>query len=78
MATNKNNLKVFYDREADALLLALRRGRETDYDEIAPGVGIERDASGNILGFEILNASRSLKKALPEMIQELRRRTAAV
>ena len=78
MATNKNNLKAFYDREADALLLAVRRGREAEYIEIAPGVGVEKDVDGNILGFEILNASRYLKNALPAMVRAIHRRAVSV
>lgn len=68
MAKNKkNNLKVSYDRDADALSIVVRSGREFEFDEIAPGVGVEKDAKGNVIGFEILNASKRLRGALPQM-----------
>jgi uncharacterized protein YuzE len=62
MAKNKNdNLIVRYDAGSDALSLVLKLGRESAFKEIAPGVNIEFDARGKVLGFEILNASKRLK-----------------
>lgn len=70
MATNKkNSVKVFYDRATDALFIAVRAGREAIFDEIAPGIGVEKNAMGEILGFEILNASKHFKRTLPQMIR---------
>lgn len=66
MAINKNdNIKVNYDKEIDALSLVLKGGREAEYEEIAPGVGVEYGPKGEVIGFEILNASKRLKRALP-------------
>ncbi|MBI2100073.1 MAG: DUF2283 domain-containing protein [Candidatus Vogelbacteria bacterium] len=36
-------------------------GVESSFEEIAPGVSVESNAKGKVLGFEILNASRRLK-----------------
>jgi uncharacterized protein YuzE len=64
---NRNNLIVHYDAASDALSLVLKRGKEDYFEELAPGVAVEFDSKGNILGFEILQASRYLKKALPPL-----------
>jgi len=62
MAKNKNdNLIVRYDAGSDALSLVLKPGKESAFEEIAPGVSIEFDVRGKVLGFEILNASRRFK-----------------
>ena len=74
MAKSKaKNLKVFYDREVDALSIVVREGREEEFDEIAPGVGVERNSKGEIIGFEILDASRHFRSMLPKMTQYLER-----
>ncbi len=73
MAKNKNdNLIVRYDREIDALSLVLKEGAENSFDEIAPGVSIEFDARGKVLGFEILNASRRLKSVFQPLKRTLK------
>ncbi len=73
MAKNKrNNLIVKYDRAADALALVLREGIEERFEELAPGVVVEFDRSGKILGFEILGASRYLKDTLKPLTERAR------
>lgn len=73
MAKNKNqNLIVKYDSASDSLLLVVKKGREENFEEIAPGVSVEFDKKGNILGFEILKASRYLRKSLPAINQKIR------
>jgi len=37
------------------------KGEEEEYVEVAPGVGVELDANGAVIGIEILNASEVLK-----------------
>ena len=53
-------LKVSYDEEADVLYLA-REGDEVSAEEIYPGVTLEFDRDGELLGVEILRASQVLK-----------------
>lgn len=53
-----------YDSEVDVLYLGLRRGFEQEVVEVAPNVNVELDARGNVLGVEILNASRVLRPVL--------------
>jgi len=57
------NLKVHYDSEMDILYLA-REGQEENVVEVSPGLNLEFDASGELLGVEILNASRLMKQVI--------------
>lgn len=57
----KSKKIVHYDAQSDALYFGIRSGAEEEYVEVAPGVGVERDGKGNILGIEILNASKVMR-----------------
>jgi len=56
-------LNVHYDKEADILYLS-REGEEEVVEEIYPGINLELDKGGEIIGVEILNASTLLKDTL--------------
>lgn len=56
-----NKPKIYYDREVDALWILVNKGAEADSDEIAPGITVEYGKKGNVIGFEILNASSILR-----------------
>ncbi|MBI2475807.1 MAG: DUF2283 domain-containing protein [Candidatus Taylorbacteria bacterium] len=72
MATNRQKkLKIYYDAEADALSMVVRAGAEDRFEELSPGISVEYDRSGNVLGFEILNASRHFRATLPKMAEFL-------
>jgi len=64
--------KVFYDKKADVLYFFLKEGPEEDHQEIAPGVSLELDEKGSLLGVEILEASKVLgvKPKIKEKILE--------
>jgi len=47
-----------YDPEADAAYVSLGETAIVDSDEIAPGVVVDYDADGRIVGFELLSVSR--------------------
>ncbi len=66
------DLKVIYDSQVDVLYLA-RPGKEERVVEVAPGLSLEYDANGELLGVEILNASRLMK----EIIEPLREKALA-
>jgi hypothetical protein len=46
-------LKVHYDSEFDVLYLA-REGQEEQVVEVSPGLNLELDAAGDLIGVEIL------------------------
>ena len=52
--------KIFYDKKSDALWLFVKSGVEYEHKEISPGVSVELGKNGELLGIEILNASRVL------------------
>lgn len=45
------------DPEADALYLTLKRGRVAKSREVEPGVILDLDRTGRVLGIEMLDAS---------------------
>ncbi len=56
----KTNQKIYYDKKTDVLWFNIKKGAEEEYKEVAPGVGIELGKKGELLGIEILNASKVL------------------
>lgn len=53
-------LKPFYDESEDILYLA-REGEENEFIEIQAGVNLELDENRQIIGIEIMQASKILK-----------------
>ena len=47
-----------YDKESDSLFIYLEEGEEDSFEEIIPGINIELDKDGKIIGIEVLKASR--------------------
>jgi uncharacterized protein YuzE len=64
-------MKVHYDSDTDILYIA-KEGEENETIEIHPGVSLELDGKGKLIGIEILNASRMLK----DVIKPLEKRAA--
>lgn len=56
----KAKAKVYYDKKSDALWLLVKSGVEEEVKEVSPGVNVELGKSGELLGIEILNASKVL------------------
>lgn len=52
--------KIYYDKKTDVLWLNVKSGAEEELREITPGVSMELDKKGDLLGIEILNASKIL------------------
>jgi len=50
-------MKVTYDPEVDVLRILLSHARIEESDEDKPGVILDYDKGGNIVGMEILDAS---------------------
>ena len=53
---------VRYDTEADVLYLVCDEGEITGSIEISPGITVEFGDAGNILGVEIIRASKVLSE----------------
>ena len=64
-------LKVSYDEEDDVLYLA-REGEEEVVEEIYPGVNLEFDRDGQLLGIEILKASEVFKEIAVPLRRKVR------
>ena len=60
------DFKVYYDEEEDILYLA-REGEEEEVVEISPGVNVELDSSGKLIGVEIFKASYLFKDIIKIM-----------
>ena len=65
-----NDFKVFYDDDEDILFLA-KEGEEAEVVEISPGVNMELDSEGNLIGVEVFNASMMFKDVLKSMEKKL-------
>ena len=50
MKVKKNKPVVSYDPSSDVLYIATRKGVEEEFTEVAPGVNVETDDRGNVLG----------------------------
>ncbi|MBI5748403.1 MAG: DUF2283 domain-containing protein [Nitrospinae bacterium] len=64
------DFNVFYDEEEDILYLA-KEGEEAEVVEISPGVNMELDSKGNLIGVELFKASRMFKNVLKSMEKKL-------
>ena len=53
-------MKVIYDPETDVLRILFTAAPIQESDEDKPGVILDYDAGGNLVGMEILNASRRM------------------
>ncbi len=65
-----DDFKVFYDEKEDILYLA-KEGEEAEVVEISPGVNMEIDSKGNLIGVELFKASRMFKDVLKPMGEKL-------
>jgi uncharacterized protein YuzE len=54
-------MKVFYDPEVDVLRILFSDHPVEESDEDKPGVIIDYDKNGNLVGFEVLEASKRIE-----------------
>ena len=50
-------MKIEYDPKADAMYIRLLAGEVTESDEVRPGVVLDFDSNGRVLGIEMLDVS---------------------
>lgn len=55
-------MEIEYDKKADALYIAFRKGRFAKNKKIDDFTILDMDGKGNVLGIEILQASKRLSK----------------
>ena len=54
-------MKVTYDPEVDVLRILFRNAPIDESDEDKPGIILDYDKDGNIVGLEVLNASKRVE-----------------
>ena len=61
-------MKIKFDQEADAFYVRLDEERIVESEEIEPGVILDYDEEGVVIGVEFLNAAaRTKNKILPKL-----------
>ncbi|MFH1170492.1 MAG: DUF2283 domain-containing protein [Candidatus Vogelbacteria bacterium] len=70
-------MKFHYDKKVDALYLRFNEERYYESDEVSPGIILDYNQKGKIIGLEVLDASKHFprrfsselkKKRLPVML----------
>ncbi len=54
-------MKVKYDKEVDVLYISFSKNKIKESDEDKPGIILDYDKQGSIVGIEILDASKKMK-----------------
>ncbi len=54
-------MKVTYDQETDILRIVFSKAVIEESDEDKPGVVIDYDVGGNVVGIEVLDASKRME-----------------
>lgn len=60
-------MKINYDREVDVLRIEFSHSAIEESDETRPGVILDYDKEGNVVGMEILDASKRTEN--PSMVE---------
>ena len=71
MKNKRKGPMVRYDSKADALYIVTRKGAEEEVMEMAPGVNLELNQEGGVIGIEILNASQLFRDVTKSMYRQL-------
>ncbi|MGD9929753.1 MAG: DUF2283 domain-containing protein [Mangrovibacterium sp.] len=53
---------IKYDKEQDVIYIQLSEGKVAESDEDKPGIILDYDEAGNIVGIEVLNASQKINQ----------------
>ena len=63
---------VNYDPKSDVLYIVTRHGKEEEFVEIAPGIHVELDDKGKVIGIEVLHASTVFKPVVKPLYQQMK------
>ncbi len=64
------DFKIHYDAKEDILYLG-KEGEEEEVIELSPGVNVELDKSGKLIGVEVFKASYLFKDIIKQMEKRL-------
>ncbi len=70
MKKKKREPLVNYDPTTDVLYFVTHEGVESEFTEIMPGVNVELNEEGEVIGVEILGASQILKSVLEPLYRK--------
>lgn len=56
-------MRIRYDEKVDALYLRLDDSKLVESDEVKPGIVLDFDAKGQVVGIEVLDFKRRVPKA---------------
>ena len=62
---------INYDSESDVVYIVVRKGPEETVVEVAPGINVELDEKGEIIGIEILRASKFFKPIVKPLYRQM-------
>ena len=58
-------MKIEYDPEVDALYVRLTESKIIESEQVQPGIVLDFDEAGKVVGLEVLNASKRQTPAPP-------------
>ena len=61
-------MKITYDKKVDAMYIKLRKGRYDHSKKVTDDILVDVTKKGEVLGLEILDASRNIGKVKPEKV----------
>ena len=62
---------VRYDQGSDTVYIVAGKGLEEGFVEVAPGVHVELDAEGDVIGIEILRASQFFRPIAKPLYRQM-------
>ncbi|MBI5220910.1 MAG: DUF2283 domain-containing protein [Candidatus Liptonbacteria bacterium] len=65
-------MNIQYDKNVDALAIHFNQRRCAESDEVAPGIILDYDRRGKVVGIEILDASRQFSREFKSGLERRR------
>ena len=69
----KRKSTINYDSESDVVYIVIKKGPEATIEEVSPGINVELDEKGEIIGIEILRASKFFKPIAKPLYWQINR-----